>query len=671
MVFAQPGGFGDVAGDTYYSAPVAALDAMEVFAGTECEAGFCPDEAIDRKTMAVWTVRVLDGSDPAPSTGSRFEDLDQLSAFWSPFIERFAQLGVTRGCGDGTNFCPGDFVTRAQMAVFLSRAYNLPDGPDPGFSDVASDEWFAADVARLAASGITKGCSDGTVFCSSHTTTRAQMAAFLHRALVRDSRPESEPVVEQPAPETGLPDLEEASDDIECLRNVDGVIACPQDVPEDYWCESTDDGMVCHPGEPPYPEAHRPADWSQYEPGQVVSANELWPDSEYRDSFVCQFNDEGTITRDDGKANCWHQWPQYEPGQVVSANELWPDGGYSDSFVCQLNDEGTITGDDGKANCWHQWPQYESGQVVSANELWPDGGYSDSFVCQLNDEGTITGDDGKANCWHQWPQYESGHVVSADKLWPDKEYDDNLVCQLNDEGTILDDDGNHNCWLDATVGMVPEVRPGTLTLPWDGDDYDPNLSYLVLPSPTKRVVAWADDECKPRMGIPACQEQLNVMYQPLDYLGAREKCVLDGYTPKVVYLSEVGTSSADLSYAQESFGWHLCATVIDPIVTDRPAGQRDNDVGSRLSDTPGITLAERCRIVLTGPFPDLQLETKRTGITQPTRFGQDCDAWAAYIEDEESNNFRRAPLCHTSSSLAEEWMEHHHGQPEQHITPTC
>ena len=184
VALAQPGGFGDVAGDAYYSEPVAALAAAGVFAGTECDEGFCPEDPIDRKTMAVWTVRVLDGSDPTPilGTGSRFDDVNRiLPVWWVPFIERMAELGVTQGCGDGTNFCPNDSVTRSQMAVFLSRAYNLAAGPDPGFSDVSSDAWYAADVARLAASGITQGCGDGTAFCPSQDTSRAQMATFLHR----------------------------------------------------------------------------------------------------------------------------------------------------------------------------------------------------------------------------------------------------------------------------------------------------------------------------------------------------------------------------------------------------------------------------------------------------------------------------------------------------------
>lgn len=128
-------------------------------------------------------VRVLDGRDP-PLGSSRFPDVDlHLPAFWSPFIERLAELGVTQGCGDGTNFCPNDPVTRAQMAVFLTRAFNLPGGPDPGFSDVGQSHWASDQIAALAASDITLGCGDGSGFCPGDPTTRAQMATFLNRAI--------------------------------------------------------------------------------------------------------------------------------------------------------------------------------------------------------------------------------------------------------------------------------------------------------------------------------------------------------------------------------------------------------------------------------------------------------------------------------------------------------
>ena len=191
-VVAQTGGYGDVPEDAFYSTPVSDLASESVFDGTECEAGFCPGEAIDRKTMAVWIVRVLDGADPSAVTRTRFNDVD-VGSFYAPFIERMAELGVTRGCGDGSGFCPEATVIRAQMAVFISRAYDLPDGSDPGFSDIPAGAWYEADVARLAASSITSGCGDGTRFCPNQDTTRAQMATFLTRARqFRQELPEDE-----------------------------------------------------------------------------------------------------------------------------------------------------------------------------------------------------------------------------------------------------------------------------------------------------------------------------------------------------------------------------------------------------------------------------------------------------------------------------------------------
>ena len=180
-VTAQPGGFGDVAEGAFYSVPVSTLAEQGLFAGTGCDEGFCPDDPLDRKTMAVWIVRVLDGEDPPVVTQTRFNDVD-AAGFYAPFVERMADLGVTEGCGDGLGYCPDAKVTRWQMAVFLSRAYDLPEGPDPGFSDVPADVWYAPAVARLAASGITAGCDDGTGFCPVDDTTRAQMATFLWRA---------------------------------------------------------------------------------------------------------------------------------------------------------------------------------------------------------------------------------------------------------------------------------------------------------------------------------------------------------------------------------------------------------------------------------------------------------------------------------------------------------
>ncbi|MFZ5881670.1 MAG: S-layer homology domain-containing protein [Chloroflexota bacterium] len=40
-------------------------------------------------------------------------------------MEALAAEGITGGCGGG-KYCPEQVVTRAQMAVFLVKAFNLP-----------------------------------------------------------------------------------------------------------------------------------------------------------------------------------------------------------------------------------------------------------------------------------------------------------------------------------------------------------------------------------------------------------------------------------------------------------------------------------------------------------------------------------------------------------------
>ena len=45
--------------------------------------------------------------------------------FWAAaWIEQLAAEGITAGCGGG-NYCPQAAVTRAQMAVFLVRTFEL------------------------------------------------------------------------------------------------------------------------------------------------------------------------------------------------------------------------------------------------------------------------------------------------------------------------------------------------------------------------------------------------------------------------------------------------------------------------------------------------------------------------------------------------------------------
>ena len=87
---------------------------------------------------------------------------------------------------DNTLFCPDDFVTRGQMAAFLHRALDdtLTPGGEVEFDD-DNGNTFEADIEWLGATGVTRGCNppDNTLFCPEDFVTRGQMAAFLTRAL--------------------------------------------------------------------------------------------------------------------------------------------------------------------------------------------------------------------------------------------------------------------------------------------------------------------------------------------------------------------------------------------------------------------------------------------------------------------------------------------------------
>ncbi len=101
-------------------------------------------------------------------------------------IETLAALGITKGCNPpaNTNFCPRESVTRAQMAAFLVRALGLPAATTDHFTD-DNGSIFEDDINRLAEAGITKGCNPpaNDNYCPDDPVTRGQMAALLVRAL--------------------------------------------------------------------------------------------------------------------------------------------------------------------------------------------------------------------------------------------------------------------------------------------------------------------------------------------------------------------------------------------------------------------------------------------------------------------------------------------------------
>jgi hypothetical protein len=75
-----------------------------------------------REEMTLTLAQALNLPQPPACVAGQemFNDVPASSPF-CPFIEELVRLGITGGCGGG-NFCPGDPVTRQQMAAFLVKA---------------------------------------------------------------------------------------------------------------------------------------------------------------------------------------------------------------------------------------------------------------------------------------------------------------------------------------------------------------------------------------------------------------------------------------------------------------------------------------------------------------------------------------------------------------------
>ena len=143
---------------------------------------YCPDGDVTRGQMAAFLVRALGLTD-------RLDDpfIDDDDSIFEADIEKLAAAGITRGCNPPANdrFCPDSKVTRAQMAAFLVRALGYTDNGGGDLFVDDDDSIFETDIDRLGTAGVTKGCNPpaNDRYCPTGNVTRGQMAAFLHRAL--------------------------------------------------------------------------------------------------------------------------------------------------------------------------------------------------------------------------------------------------------------------------------------------------------------------------------------------------------------------------------------------------------------------------------------------------------------------------------------------------------
>ena len=145
---------------------------------------YCPTNTVTRAQMAVFLLKAEHGSAYTPPTATGVFGDVPISFWAADWIEQLAAEGITGGCGSG-NYCPNNAVSRAQMAVFLLKAEHgsayVPPAATGVFGDVPTSHWAADWVEQLANEAITSGCVGGN-YCPSNSVNRAQMAVFLQKA---------------------------------------------------------------------------------------------------------------------------------------------------------------------------------------------------------------------------------------------------------------------------------------------------------------------------------------------------------------------------------------------------------------------------------------------------------------------------------------------------------
>jgi len=122
-------------GSVFSDVPAGAFAAewIEDLAGRGITAGcgggrYCPDAPVTRAEMAVFLLKTSlgNGYGPPAATGTVFDDVHP-GDFAADWIEDLAARAITGGCqASPPLYCPGNPNTRGEMAVFVTKAMDLP-----------------------------------------------------------------------------------------------------------------------------------------------------------------------------------------------------------------------------------------------------------------------------------------------------------------------------------------------------------------------------------------------------------------------------------------------------------------------------------------------------------------------------------------------------------------
>ncbi|MHA6485017.1 Ig-like domain-containing protein [Paenibacillus sp. strain BS8-2] len=143
---------------------------------------FRPDVPINRAELSVLLDRAISPGGAEANT-VMFADTNDIPQWARGAVERLAALGWIKG-EDGQRFAPLRQLTRAELAVIIYRALELPNGSDIGkrYKDESSiPTWAREAVFALYHAELMNG-RDNHLFAPADTVTRAEALTLIRRA---------------------------------------------------------------------------------------------------------------------------------------------------------------------------------------------------------------------------------------------------------------------------------------------------------------------------------------------------------------------------------------------------------------------------------------------------------------------------------------------------------
>jgi len=168
--------FPDVPEDHWAARAIAYATQLGIINGTP-SGEFKGNDKVTRAQFAVMIARAF-GIDATGVTNS-FSDTE---GHWAAaYINALHQLGIVNGVGNG-EFQPDREITRAEMAVILTRVLSLSAANGGAtFTDIAG-HWAEQEISLLAQTGIVSGVGDGR-YAPNDTATRQESVMMIMRML--------------------------------------------------------------------------------------------------------------------------------------------------------------------------------------------------------------------------------------------------------------------------------------------------------------------------------------------------------------------------------------------------------------------------------------------------------------------------------------------------------